>query len=163
MTNEQTTGDDGKATFQLEYGDYTATISKDGYTTKTENIAFRSNHKNFSITLVESSGTGTVTVTCVDSDNVPLTSIDIAFIYTGDVPPSQEDDSMLVAMVSNVLGNVATLYLYDTATHQPTEETAIPFGDYTLIANGEDVESVSVNYSGALTVDGDETVTITLT
>lgn len=57
MTNEQQTGDDGKATFQLEYGDYTATISKDGYTTKTENIAFRSNHKNFNITLEESEPT----------------------------------------------------------------------------------------------------------
>ena len=53
MTNEQTTGDDGKATFELEYGDYTATISKDGYVTKTENIAFRNNHKNFTIEIAE--------------------------------------------------------------------------------------------------------------
>jgi hypothetical protein len=63
MTNEQTTGDDGKATFQLEYGDYTATITKDGYVTKTENIAFRSNHKNFNITLEESEPTSDVPFT----------------------------------------------------------------------------------------------------
>ena len=108
-------------------------------------------------------GTGTVTVTGVDSDNVPLTKIRSAYIYTGDVPPTDEDDSMVVAMGNNNDGNVANLYLYDTATHQPTEETAIPFGDYTLNASGLGVGNIPVEYSGALTVDGDETVTITLT
>lgn len=47
----ETTGSDGKASFELEYGDYEALISCSGYVTKTENIAFRSNHKNFTVTL----------------------------------------------------------------------------------------------------------------
>ena len=46
-----TTGQDGVAEFQVEYGDYTATISKEGYYPATESIAFRSNHKNFNITI----------------------------------------------------------------------------------------------------------------
>ena len=48
-----TTGVDGVVEFQqLEYGDYTATISKEGYYTTTEAIQFRSNHKNFNITII---------------------------------------------------------------------------------------------------------------
>lgn len=50
-TDEETTTSDGEATFELEYGDYEATIDASGYNTVTETLAFRSNHKNFSITL----------------------------------------------------------------------------------------------------------------
>lgn len=163
MTTEQTTGDDGKVTFEnLEYGDYTATISKDGYVTKTENIAFRNNHKNFSITLVESGGTGTVTVTCVDSQATPLSKVNRVALYTGDVPPI-EDDSMMVAGGYNDSGNVVELLLWDTATHQLTEDKQIPFGTYNVRADGEDTFSNPVSYSGTLTVDGNEEITITLT
>lgn len=49
----QTTDSTGKAEFaEMEYDDYSAEISADGYTTKTETIAFRSNHKSFTVSLV---------------------------------------------------------------------------------------------------------------
>ena len=54
---EKTTDATGKASFDLTYGDYIVTIAKEGYTTKTENIAFRSNHKNFTITIEEETPT----------------------------------------------------------------------------------------------------------
>lgn len=50
------TGDDGTASFSLEYGDYTCSVSKTGYESVTESLSFRSNHKNFTITLTESGG-----------------------------------------------------------------------------------------------------------
>ena len=50
------TGDDGTASFSLEYGDYTCTVSCTGYESVTEDLSFRSNHKNFSITLTSSGG-----------------------------------------------------------------------------------------------------------
>lgn len=64
MTNEI-----GKAEFELEYGDYSATITADGFIAATESLAFRSNHKNFTVTLDDYSGTSTVTVTLVDAEN----------------------------------------------------------------------------------------------
>lgn len=47
------TGDDGTASFDLEYGDYTCTVNKTGYESVTESLSFRSNHKNFTITLTQ--------------------------------------------------------------------------------------------------------------
>lgn len=50
----KTTDANGKAEFpNLTYEDKSATISADGYTTKTETLAFRSNHKSFTVALVE--------------------------------------------------------------------------------------------------------------
>lgn len=43
----QISDDLGVVEFSLEYGDYVVTISKEGYVTGTETVAFRSNHKNF--------------------------------------------------------------------------------------------------------------------
>ena len=54
--NTIVTGDDGTASFELEYGDYTCTVTCTGYESATESLSFRSNHKNFSITLTESGG-----------------------------------------------------------------------------------------------------------
>ena len=34
-----------------EYDDYSVEVSAEGYTTKEETISFRSNHKNFTISL----------------------------------------------------------------------------------------------------------------
>ena len=53
------TGDDGTASFTLEYGDYACTVTCNGYEDTTETLSFRSNHKNFTITLTESGGGGT--------------------------------------------------------------------------------------------------------
>ena len=44
-------GIDGVVQFTLAYGDYEATIECEGYTTATEELAFRSNHKNFTVEL----------------------------------------------------------------------------------------------------------------
>ena len=55
-TTDKTTGDDGVATFtSMPYDDYSASISATGYTTKTETLAFRSNHKAFTVSLVAES------------------------------------------------------------------------------------------------------------
>lgn len=55
----KTTGEDGKAEFpNLSYEDKSATISATGYTTKTETLAFRSNHKSFTVALVEAEQQG---------------------------------------------------------------------------------------------------------
>lgn len=50
-SDSETTDATGVVEFDLEYGDYEATIEADGYTTATEELAFRSNHKNFTVTL----------------------------------------------------------------------------------------------------------------
>lgn len=58
-TDEQTTDENGVATFEdMPYDDYSAEISATGYTTKTETLAFRSNHKSFTVTLVAENNGG---------------------------------------------------------------------------------------------------------
>lgn len=48
----QTTDASGECTFtDMIYDDYSAEISAEGYTTKTETLQFRSNHKSFTISL----------------------------------------------------------------------------------------------------------------
>ena len=48
----KTTTANGEAEFtNIPYDDYTATISADGYTTATEELQFRSNHKSFTVSL----------------------------------------------------------------------------------------------------------------
>ena len=155
--DSDTTDANGVVTFELEYGDYSATISADGYVTATESLAFRSNHKNFTVTLESAVNTGTVTVTCQNAGETPLAGADV-ILYTGDTPPSDQDDSMIVAVGTTGEDGVAEMIVYDTSSHQATEVTDIPFGTYHLIAI-----KGSNEYSGSLTVDGDEEVTITLT
>lgn len=49
----ETTDENGVATFDdMPYDDYSAEISATNYTTKTETLAFRNNHKAFSVSLV---------------------------------------------------------------------------------------------------------------
>ena len=50
------TDENGAASFDLEYGDYTCTVTCTGYEDNTQTLSFRSNHKNFTITLTESGG-----------------------------------------------------------------------------------------------------------
>ena len=48
----KTTDSNGQCTFaNMTYQDYSAEVSAEGYTTKTETISFRSNHKTFTISL----------------------------------------------------------------------------------------------------------------
>ena len=157
----KSTGDDGKATFQLVYGDYEATISADGYTTATEELQFRSNHKNFEIELEAASSTGTVTATCQYEEGgeySPVNGVTVLLANTNQMP-SPEDDSTLVALGQTGSDGTVTLTLWDKETHQPTEVTDIPFDDYYIFAQRTNYQT----YTSALTVDGDETVTITLT
>ena len=53
----KTTNSSGECTFtNMTYDDYEATVSADGYTSKTETLQFRSNHKSFTISLTASEG-----------------------------------------------------------------------------------------------------------
>ena len=53
----KTTDASGECTFtNMTYDDYSASVSKTGYTTKTETLQFRSNHKSFTISLEEADG-----------------------------------------------------------------------------------------------------------
>ena len=52
-TDSETTDENGVATFEnMPYDDYEVEISATDYTTKTETLAFRNNHKAFSVSLV---------------------------------------------------------------------------------------------------------------
>jgi len=107
--NTIVTGDDGTASFELEYGDYTCTVTCTGYESVTEDLSFRSNHKNFSITLTESGGeeSDLVTITvlddttgehlvasdkvevqidALDGENVLLENVDDNGQVTGEIP-----------------------------------------------------------------------------
>lgn len=50
----ETTDASGVVEFELAYGDYEATITAEGYTTATEELQFRSNHKSFTVSLTPS-------------------------------------------------------------------------------------------------------------
>ena len=158
-TDEEISDSEGVVEFELAYGDYDATVVADGFATVTEELAFRSNHKNFTIALESASGTGTVTVTCVDSEQQALNDCTV-LLSTAPIDFDSQDDSDFVAYGTGENG-VATLTLWDTTTHQPTEETQIPFDTYYIGAIS--TFGTPKTYNGTLTVDGDETVTITLT
>lgn len=156
----ETTDATGKAEFELEYGDYSASISASGYTTKTESLAFRSNHKNFTVSL--ESATGTVTVTALDGYEEPAVPLaeGTVVLATAQVDWGDPDLATYVVAVTRSFdeNGTATLKVPDEYG-LPTETDAdVPYGTYYLCATGDSIE-----YSGTLTVDGDETVTITLT
>lgn len=73
------TDENGTASFELEYGDYDCTVACTGYESVTESLSFRSNHKNFSITLTESDGTFDLTVTVTDGDGNPIVGADVTY------------------------------------------------------------------------------------
>ena len=125
MTNEQTTGDDGKATFQLEYGDYVATISKDGYQTVTENIAFRSNHKNFNITLEETGGFTKVTGIVKNTSNEPITD---GMVTLSDIPSGLSGAIFYGA--SNLNNDGTFTFMEFDGTQISSEEAIIHYGTY---------------------------------
>lgn len=66
---QKMTDNQGKASFDVDYGDYDVTVSKEGYTSVTETVQYRSNHKNFNIQVIE---IPLVTITVVNSNNIPL-------------------------------------------------------------------------------------------
>lgn len=102
-------------------------------------------------------GTGTVTITVTDGDNL-LENASIILCAENRLP-SIDDDSIVVAY--NVTGNdgKATLQVWDTETHQPTESTNIHYGTYYLFIEA----GIGEPYSEQLIVDGDIDITLTLT
>lgn len=76
---QEITDNNGKASFDVEYGDYDVTVSKEGYTSVTEIVQYRSNHKNFNIQVIE---IPLVTITVVNSDNIPLEGMKVT-VYNG--------------------------------------------------------------------------------
>ena len=138
-------GIDGVVQFTRAYGDYEATVSADGYATVTEELQFRSNHKNFEIELEAASSTGTVTVTCQDESENKLGGVSIAICT--ELPPSQSTIVATGETDGTIDVGVATI-------------TDVPYGSYKLLAHDPNTE---LSYTGDLTVDGDEEVTITLT
>ena len=100
--------------------------------------------------------TGTVTVTCKDSEENPLEDAKVALLIN--FPPQSPDD----AIGGGFTGSDGTTILYEPDSEgQPTQTVAqIPYGTYYLLAQKEGQGLV---YTDPLTVDGDETVTITLT
>ena len=105
-------------------------------------------------------GTGTVTVTCVDSEDNPIKESSV-LLSTEPIDFSSQDDTGFVAYGQTGTDGTVTLTLWDSTTHQPTQDTDVPYGTYYFGGFNGDGEIRS--YTGTLTVDGDETVTITLT
>ena len=159
--DSETTDENGQAVFDdMPYDDYSVSISADGYTTATETVQFRSNHKSFTVSLTATGGTGTVTVTCKDSteENVSANPI---ILTTEPFNPSSPSLDIVVGMgYATANTGVYTINEF-TEQGQPTDTVKdVPFGNYYLYANNP-IKSIS--YTGTLTVDGDEEVTITLT
>ena len=103
-------------------------------------------------------GTGTITIICQDSEGNPAENAECLLCSTDQIPTPQ-DDSNIVAFSQTGSDGTGTLALWDKETHQPTEVTDIPFDDYYIFTQRTNYQA----YTGELTVDGDETVTITLT
>ena len=89
--------------------------------------------------------TGTVTVTCQDESENKLGGVSIAICT--ELPPSQSTIVATGETDGTIDVGVATI-------------TDVPYGSYKLVAHDPNTE---LSYTGDLTVDGDEEVTITLT
>ena len=134
-TTEKTTDASGETTYSLDYDNYTIEVEATGFEDYTENIKFRANHKTFTIPLEAT--LCKVTVTAKDGSANKLKDADITLSL----------DSTEIASGTTDKDGVCIL-----------EE--IRFGTYTLEAVSDDE---TLTYTGSLTVDGDETATITLT
>ena len=162
-TTEKTTDASGETTFTLDYDDYLVEVSKSGYVDYEENIKFRANHKSFTFSIeaepVPPTPTteGTVTVTCQDSEQTPLT----AAISLEEGTYGEPDYKLWGA---GIAGDDGTCVLkVPDEQDAPTEVTAeIPYGTYILYAMYNDGEVFLSYLDEAFVIDGDETVTITL-
>lgn len=155
----KSTGGDGKTTFTLDYDDYLVEVEKSGYEDYEENIKFRANHKSFTLNIeAEPSQSGTVTVTCQDSEQTPLP----ANISLEEGTYGRPDYKLWGVGVASADGT-CVLKVPDEK-EAPTEVTAeIPYGTYTLSAGYDDGEVGYSYLDESFVIDGDETLTITLT
>ena len=145
------TDENGAASFDLEYGDYTCTVSKTGYESVTESLSFRSNHKNFSITLTESGGGGggsTLTVTVkgvpsIGADPIIIEGADVSLVTS--IPPSSDP------IATGQSGQDGTVSL------------TADYGTY-YIVGGKESEGYQVESPVEVTLSEEtQTITITLT
>ena len=147
---------------QVEYGDYylIAEYRHEDIVLKYSGALTVDGDEEVTITLTAASGTGTVTVTCQDSSENPVPN---AFVdLTTVAEPSSSDDWV----ATGITGNDGTVILEtpDKSGEYPVPSGTVanvPFGNYYLTASDDSAEPNS--YTGTLTVDGDEEVTITLT
>lgn len=122
----------GLAEFELDYGDYTVTVSYDDMTV-TQDVAFRKNHKNFPISV----GKGTVTLTLKDSNENLLDGAGAILCKTDYVDFSNPDPDDVIAVGVTHYSGTCTLKEADNFT--PTEVDAeIPFGTYYFTAISSD-------------------------
>ena len=149
-TTEKTTDASGETTYSLDYDNYTVSVEKSGYYDYSENIKFRANHKSFTLNIEEEpSQSGTVTVTALDGYEETPVPLERGTVVLATEPVDLEnlDPSIIVA---------SSTEFDETGT---TTMLNVPFGTYYLFATNS---SRDIEYSGTLTVDGDEEVTITL-
>ena len=133
-TTEKTTDASGETTYSLDYDNYTVEVEKNYYEDYTENIKFRANHKTFTIPLEPT--LYKVTVTAKDGSANALSNATVNI---------KQSTNVLATGKTGTDGKV---------------ELSVRAGTFTLEAESSDK---SLSYSGSLTVDGEETATITLT
>ena len=134
-TTEKTTDGSGETTYSLDYDNYTIMVEATGFEDYSENIKFRANHKTFTIPLEAT--LCKVTVTAKDGSANKLEDAVITLTLNSTEIASGETDKDGVCVLED-----------------------IRFGTYTLAAVSDDE---TLAYTGSLTVDDDETATITLT
>ncbi len=134
-TTEKTTDGSGETTYSLDYDNYTIEVEATGFEDYSENIKFRANHKTFTIPLEAT--LCKVTVTAKDGSANKLEDAVITLSKNSTEVASGTTDKDGVCVLED-----------------------IRFGTYTLEAVSDDE---TLAYTGSLTVDDDETATITLT
>lgn len=134
-TTEKTTDASGETTYSLDYDNYTIEVEATGFEDYSENIKFRANHKTFTIPLEAT--LCKVTVTAKDGSANKLEDAVITLSKNSTEIASGTTDKDGVCVLED-----------------------IRFGTYTLAAVSDDE---TLAYTGSLTVDDDETATITLT
>ena len=125
----------GETTYSLDYDNYTIMVEATGFEDYSENIKFRANHKTFTIPLEAT--LCKVTVTAKDGNSNKLEDAVITLSKNSTTVASGTTDKDGVCVLED-----------------------IRFGTYTLAAVSDDE---TLAYTGSLTVDDDETATITLT
>ena len=110
------------------------------------------------VSVVPKSETGTVTVTCQDSEENPLNSCGV-ILSTSAWDWSNPDISTLVGigkLSENGVYSINEFTEQFVVTDTPVD---VEYGDYYLSALDNNTNNT---YAGTLTVDGDENITITL-
>lgn len=134
-TTEKTTDASGETTYSLDYDNYTIEVEATGFEDYSENIKFRANHKTFTIPLEATLCKVTVTAKDGSANKLEDAVVTLSLDATEVASGTTDKDGVCV--------------LED-----------IRFGTYTLEAVSDDE---TLAYTGSLTVDDDETATITLT